>query len=195
MLRSQTATVGAAVALPQPKRTALGSIENVLRDRHRVDPGQLAVGAEQPLVPAEDEHLVEALAVAGSATLSIFSSTEVRQPPQGGVSMLATTWPVPRIIFPGPSNFITVTGSPTGQMTCGETPTSDSLWLRRITGSAGWSKPRSRLADVQWAPISVPLTVFGAGSCMNPGRSNSNEHSRSEMPAFQSHSQMPTVPG
>jgi len=51
--------------------------------------------------------------------------------------MFATIFPVPRMIRCGPSNFITVAGSPTGQMTCGDTPIADSLWLRRITGSAG----------------------------------------------------------
>ena len=96
--------------------------------------------------------------------------------------------------MPGPSNFITVTGSPTGKITCGETPMSDSLWLRRMTGSGGWSKPRSRLAEVQWAPMNVPVTVFGTGSCWKPGRPHNQPQRSMEIPAFQSHSQKAATP-
>ena len=76
-----------------------------------------------------------------SARLSTFNSTEVRQPPHGGVSMFAATWPVPRIFCRARRTSSTSPARPPARCTCGEMPMSDSVWLRRITGSAGLSKP------------------------------------------------------
>ena len=56
------------------------------------------------------------------------------------------------------------------------------------------SKPSSLVAQVQWAPISVLLAVFGAGSCIKPGRSKRRLVSLVEMAAFQSASQVPSPP-
>ena len=52
-----------------------------------------------------------------SGTSSMANSTEVRQPPSGGVSKFLVTRPVPTMILSGPSNSITVASWPTRQRT------------------------------------------------------------------------------
>ena len=73
----------------------------------------------------------------GSATLSIFNSTEVRQPPGRGRVDIGHYLCGAKNDLLRTDELHHVTGSPTGQITCGEMPRPDSLWLRMIIGSAG----------------------------------------------------------
>ena len=98
---------------------------------------------------------MEAADIAAVGNIVQASSTDVRQPPQPESVLLRSIRPVPRMIVPGSTNFMTVTSSPTGHSTCGTQPMPDSSWFRSWKGTCGLSKPARRIGEVQWAPRNI----------------------------------------